>query len=124
MPKKSVAEHSLEWLHLVKSVGADPRAEFLRELVLELRQVRETILQLETERMAITARSQQITKDIGNLKNRGRIVASRIRSGLHTEYGSDSEKLTEHGMKPRRRRTGAAKAEQEAVERLTDDPVS
>src|SRR5215210_28230 len=105
MPKKSVADHSLEWFHLVNSVEADIPDAFLRELLFELRHVRETILQLETERMALTARRQQITKDMNALKNRGRTLAARVRSGVRTQYGYDSEKLTEHGMRPRRRRT-------------------
>ena len=71
MPKKSVAEHSLEWFHLVNSVEADIPDAFLRELLVELRHVRETILQLETERLALTARRQQITRDLEALKNRG-----------------------------------------------------
>ena len=125
MPKKSVAEHSVEWLLLLDSIGTDTQeAAFLKELLFELRLVRETILQLEVERLAVTARRQKITKDMSSLKNRGRTLAARVRSGLRTQYGYDNEKLIEHGMKPRRRRIGAARAEQEAVDRLIDDPVS
>jgi len=125
MPKKSVAEHSSEWHLLLESIGTDTQeAAFMKELLFELRRVRETILELETERLALTARRQQITKDINALKNRGRTAAARVRAGLRTQYGFDNEKLTMHGMKPRRRRVGAARAEQEVVDRLTDDPAS
>ena len=125
MPKKSVAEHSAEWHLLLDSIGTDTQeAAFLKELLFELRRVRDTILELEVERLGLTARRQQITKDLNTLKNRGRSLAARVRSGVRTQYGFDSEKLTVHGIRPRRRRTGAARAEQEAVNRLADDPDS
>lgn len=126
MPKKSVAEHSAEWRLLLDSFGMEFQEEpaFLKELLFELRLVRETILQLETERLALIARKQQITKDLNALKTRGRSVAARVRSGLRTQLGHDSEQLTAHGMKPRRRHVADRLQEQDTLARLTDDPVS
>jgi hypothetical protein len=125
MPKKSVAEHSVEWRLLLDSIGTGtPEAAFLKELLFELRTVQETLLNLESERLALTARRQQITKDMNLLKNRGRTVAARVRSGLRTQLGYDSEQLTAHGMKPRRRRVGQTREELETVARLTDDSTS
>ena len=123
MPKKSIADHSMEWRLLLDSIEPDsPEAAFLRELLFEQRHVQDTIRQLETERLALTARRQQITKDINALKNRGRTVAARIRSGIRTQHGYDSETLTRHGMKPRRRRTRDVLNEQEVLERLAEEP--
>lgn len=125
MPKKSVAEHSAEWFLLLRSVEEVPQdIGFLQALLLELHLVRETILKLESERLALKARSQQITKDMNALKNRGRSVAARVRSGLRTQLGYDSEQLTAHGMKPRRRKVGDRVEEQDTLARLGDDPVS
>jgi hypothetical protein len=124
MPKKSFAEHSLEWFHLANSAETDLQEPFLKELILELRHVRETMLALETERLALIARKQQITKDMNALKSRGRAVAARVRSGVLTQYGWDSERLTVHGMKPRRRKTRVLLDEKEALERLAEDPTS
>lgn len=125
MPKKSVAEHSVEWRLLLDSIGTGtPETAFMKELLFELRTVQETILKLESERLAITARRQQITKDMNTLKNRGRSVAARVRAGLRTQLGYDSEQLTAHGMKPRRRRVGQTREEQETMDRLTDDSAS
>lgn len=126
MPKKSVAEHSSEWRLLLDSIGMEFQEEpaFLKELLSELRTARETILQLESERLALTARRQQITKDLNVLKSRGRAAAARVRSGLRTQLGYDSEQLTAHGMKPRRRRVSERLQEQETLARLTDDSVS
>jgi DNA polymerase III psi subunit len=125
MPKKSVADHSMEWRLLLDSIEPDTQeAAFMKELLFELRTVRDTVLQLDSERLALIARKQQITKDLNALKTRGRSVAARVRSGLLTQLGHDSEQLTAHGMKPRRRRTRAILQEQETLERLTNDPVS
>jgi hypothetical protein len=125
MPKKSVAEHSAEWRMLLDSIEMeDLEVAFMKELLFELRLVRDTVLQLEVERLALVARKQQITKDLNALKNRGRAVASRVRSGLLTQLGHDSEQLTAHGMKPRRRRVADRLQEQETMARFTDDPVS
>lgn len=125
MPKKSVAEHSAEWRLLLDSIEPETQEiAFLKELIFELRLVRETILQLESERLALLARKQQVTKDLNALKNRGRAVTARIRAGLRTVHGFDSEHLVAHGMKPRRRRVGQTLNEQETLARLTDEPVS
>jgi hypothetical protein len=123
MPKKSVAEHSMEWRLLLDSIEPDTQeVAFMKELLFELRHVQTTILQLESERLALTARRQQITKDLSALKNRGRTVAARIRSGIRTQHGYDSETLTKHGMKPRRRRTRDVVNEREILERLGEEP--
>ena len=123
MPKKSVADHSMEWRLLLDSIEPDsPEAAFLKELLFELRHVQDTLRQLETERLALTARRQQITKDINGLKNRGRTVAARIRAGIRTQHGYDSETLTKHGMKPRRRRTRDVLNEREILDRLAEEP--
>lgn len=125
MPKKSIAEHSAEWFLLLKSVEEIPQdVGFLEALLLELRLVRETILKLEGERLALKAKSQQITKDMNALKKRGRSVAARVRSGLRTQLGYDSEQLTAHGMKPRRRKVAERIEEQEILARLADDSAS
>jgi hypothetical protein len=126
MPKSSVAEHSLEWSQLLTSVGTNAEdVPYLADLTAELERVLESITALETERLALTARRQQITRDLENLKNRGRILAARVRSGLKTKYGFGSEKLTEFGIRPRRRRLRDQRAEEAVVEKITDvEPVS
>jgi hypothetical protein len=123
MSKKSVADHSMEWRLLLDSIEADSQeAAFLKELLFELRHVRDTILQLDNERLALIARKQQITKDMNALKTRARSVAARIRSGIRTQHGYDSETLTKHGMKPRRRRTRDRLNEAEVLDRLAEEP--
>lgn len=126
MPKKSTADHNLEWSRLIATVRTNAGdVPYLVELSSELEIVLGGVRKLETERMALDAERYQKTRDIQGLKGRGRILAARMRSGLNTKYGFGSEKLVEFGMTPRRRRIADEQAEQEAVDKITSsDPVS
>ena len=126
MPKNSFADDTGDWSQLLLSVGKrDGEVPFLKELLAELRLILDTVTKLDTERLQLKARSQQISRDLDALRNRGRNVAGRVRSGLKTQYGTDSEQLTEFGVNPRRRKVRARLAEQEALAKISDpDPVS
>jgi hypothetical protein len=126
MPKSSVADHSLEWHSLVVSVQSNADdMPYVAELADELKIVLDAVKALESERMLLDARSQQITRDMDALKSRGRVVASRVRSGLKTRYGFSSEKLAEFGVRPRRRRVRDEMAERAVMDKITDpEPVS
>jgi len=52
---------------------------------------------------ALKAQVQQTTRDLEALMKEGRDLFSRLRLGVRTQYGAKSEKLTEFGMKPRRK---------------------
>jgi hypothetical protein len=127
MPKNSFADDTFDWSQLLASVGKHPdEVRFMEELSSELRLILTSVTDLKKERLQLKARSQQITRDMEALQNRGRNVAGRIRSGIKTQYGLSSEQLTEFGMNPRRRRRiKDAIAEQETVARVLDsDPPS
>lgn len=126
MPKNSFAEDTGDWSFLLRSVGKhEGEVPFLQELLIELRLILDTVRKLETERLELKARGQQISRESDALRNRGRNVAGRIRSGLKSHYGSDSEQLTEFGVNPRRRKIRARLAEQKVLDKITDpDPVA
>lgn len=126
MPKKSVADHSLEWSQLITMVRRNAAdVPYLLELSSELETVLSGVSKLETERLALDAESHQKTRDIQALKGVGRSISARIRSGLNTQYGFGSEKLVEFGMRPRRRRVADKLAEEEAMVKISgSDPVS
>jgi len=127
MPKNSFADDTFDWSQLLASVGKHPdEVQFMEELSSELRLILKSVMDLNKERLQLKARSQQITRDMEALQNRGRNVAGRIRSGIKTQYGLNSEQLTEFGMNPRRRRRiKDAIAERDAVAKLSgSDPVS
>jgi len=126
MPKNSFADDTGDWSQLLRSVGnRNDEVPFLKELLSELQLLLDTVRELERERLQLKARSQQISRDVDALRNRGRNLAGRVRSGLRTQYGYDSELLTEFGLNPRRRKVRARIAEQEALTKISDpDPVS
>jgi hypothetical protein len=127
MPKNSFADDTLDWSQLLASLGKHPdEVRFMEDLSSELRLILNSVSDLDKERLRLKARSQQITRDLEALKNRGRNVAGRIRSGVKTQYGLQSEQLTEFGMKPRRRRRiKEAIAEQQTVDKfIGSDPAS
>ena len=122
MPKSSLADHSDEWETLIDRVRA--YAEDLPEL-LGMTDELDSLLgrgkAVERERAALDARSQQLTRDLEAIKNRARTVAARIRSGVKTRYGFGDEKLTEFGMRPRRKKLQSRLEEARAAEAL--DPA-
>ncbi|MEA2562778.1 MAG: hypothetical protein QOH06_4282 [Acidobacteriota bacterium] len=126
MPKNSFADDTFDWSQLLACVGNHPdEMDFTEDLSSELRLILNSVLDLHKERLQLKARSQQITRDMEALQNRGRNVAGRIRAGAKTQYGLNSEQLTEFGMNPRRRRFKDVKAEREAMAKVADsDPVS
>lgn len=125
MPKNSFADDTGDWSQLLLSVGKrDGEVPFLKELLAELRLILDTVKKLDTERLQHKARSQEISRDIDALRNRGRNIAGRVRSGLKTQYGTDSEQLTQFGVNPRRRKVRTRLAEQDALAKLPDpDPA-
>jgi hypothetical protein len=126
MPKKSTADHNLEWSRLIATVRTNAGdVPYLLELSSELEIVLGGVRKLEIKRSALDAQRYQTTRDIQGLKGRGRILAARMRSGLNTKYGFGSEKLIEFGMSPRRRRIADESAEKEAVAKIMEsDPDS
>lgn len=126
MPKNSVADDTFDWSQLLNSVGRHPgEMAFMKELIAELQLILESVGELEKERLQLKARSQQITRDLESLKSRGRNVSGRIRAGVKTQYGPNSEQLTEFGMSPRRRRVRDRISETQTLEKISDpDSVS
>ena len=121
MPKNSFADESFEWSQLLVSVkNNEEDVAYLEELTSELRIIVNASRALEIERLALDAKSQQLTRDMQALRGRGRVVAARVRAGLKTRYGYGSEKLIEFGIQPRRRSIMDEKAEQAAVAKLSD----
>ncbi|HEX7185079.1 MAG TPA: hypothetical protein VF756_24840 [Thermoanaerobaculia bacterium] len=128
MPKESLASHSAEWYHLFTSVRNNAEElPYLLDLCSELQLLADRTTTLHAERCALDARRQQISRDLDTLKNRARVVATKIRSGLRTKYGYGSEKLAEFKMQPRRRPVEAERQEAElsaSLQASASDPES
>jgi hypothetical protein len=107
MPKAALAEHNLEWYRLVAVRDNTADVPYLTDLVGELEHLLARSQQIDTERAALDAQRQQLTRDLDGIKARARIVAAHLRSGVKTKYGYSSEKLTQFGLRPRRRHHAA-----------------
>lgn len=105
MSKASIADHSLEWGKLTRSVRANVAdVPYLEDLLSELETLVDRSHEIRIERAALDARSQQLTRDLQAVTSRARTVAAQLRSGLKTRFGHGSEKLVEFGLRPRRKR--------------------
>src|SRR5204863_2711786 len=65
--------------------------------------VADTAKSTKLKQESFKAQVQQTTRDLEALTKEGRDLFSRLRFGIRTQYGARSEKLTEFGMKPRRK---------------------
>jgi hypothetical protein len=57
----------------------------------------------------LQAEVQQTTRDLEGFLSRGADLENRLRTGIRSRYGNRSEKLTEFGMRPLRKRKTSLK---------------
>jgi uncharacterized coiled-coil DUF342 family protein len=105
MPKESLAVTLSQWEELIGA--CDANAEDLTdyvELREELRDLSERAKELSVQQDTLNAQKQQVTRNLDEVKERGRDIALRVRDGVRVRYGKRSAKLTEFGMRPRKGR--------------------
>lgn len=103
MSKESVAKTILQWERLIAaSESNSAELDYLATEREELHKMLERLKELKQEQDALTAKKQQVTRDLDAAKEGGREIAVRMRYGIKTRYGYKSEKLIQFGLKPRR----------------------
>ncbi|MFL6194221.1 MAG: hypothetical protein ACJ75H_08625 [Thermoanaerobaculia bacterium] len=117
MARTSLADVIKEWKQLLATVAANKA---------DLPTLEEYRVQLETElagaeeesirQATLQAGVQQTTRNLEGFLTRGREAAVRMRSGIRSKYGLKSEKLTEFGMKPQRKRKASKEKPPPVVE--------
>jgi uncharacterized coiled-coil DUF342 family protein len=106
MPKESLAMTLSQWEQLIGACEANTEdLTYLLELREELRDLSEKARELSVQQDTLNASKQQVTRDLDQVKERGREIALRVRDGVRAAYGKRSAKLTEFGMRPRKRRS-------------------
>ena len=108
----SYADYVTYWFHLVASINANE--DSLEQLVstnLELETVAANARQLSIRQAALKAELTQTTKELRLAMTAGRDLATRLRNGIRSEFGSRSEKLLEFKMRPLRSRPHEESAE-------------
>lgn len=117
MARTSLADVIKQWKQLLATVAANKA---------DLPALEEYRVQLETEvtgaeeesvrQATLQAEVQQSTRNLEGFRKRGQEAAVRIRSGIRSKYGLRSEKLTEFGMRPQRRRKASKEKPPPVVE--------
>jgi chromosome segregation ATPase len=103
MPKESLALTLTQWEQLIGACEANAEELTpLLELREELLDLSERAKELSVRQDALNAQKQQVTRDLDQVKQRGREIALQLRDGVRSRYGKRSAKLTEFGMRPRK----------------------
>jgi hypothetical protein len=104
MSKDALADHSLEWYRLAAKVRENAaEMPYLLDMAGELERLLASSSRIAAERATLDAQRHQLSRDLDAVKSRARIVAAQLRAGVKAKLGFGSEKLTEFGMRPRRR---------------------
>ena len=105
MPRTSFADVVLDWEKLTAACQANaadlPGLEpILRELQTLLAETQALGKQQDAQKAAV----QQTTLEIRERVTRGRLLATRLRDGVKSFYGTRTEKVIEFGVRPFRKR--------------------
>jgi hypothetical protein len=104
MARVKFATQTSGWEHLLVTVETNktelsfldtPRAQ----LALVLDRAKDASLRQD----AFKSQFQQATRDLEKALSEGGDLATRLRNGIRTQYGTRGEKLTEFGLQPRRK---------------------
>jgi hypothetical protein len=110
MPNTTFPAETMDWGQLATTV--DVNKTDLAHLAVQsarLAVVADGSKATKLRQEALKAELQQTTRNLEAYRTEGRDLATRLRNGIRTQYGLKSEKLTEFGMKPRRKLQKKAK---------------
>jgi hypothetical protein len=101
MSNTNFANFTTELVQIVSAMEANlgdfPHVEAER---LELKGLTQEILDLTRQQGALNAKSQQMTKDLVEKKDRGQVLFVQLRNAVKAKYGTRNEKLTEFRLRP------------------------
>ncbi len=104
MPKDTFATETTDWSQLAVTVDINKiDLAHLEPQTSRLTVVLDGAKTTKLRQDAFKALLQQTTRDLEAYMREGKDLATRLRNGVRTRYGLKSEKLTEFGMKPRRK---------------------
>jgi hypothetical protein len=110
MPNQAFAAETTDWGQLATTVDINKTdLAHLEPQRARLAVVSEGSKTTKLRQDALKAELQQSTRDLEAFRTEGRDLATRLRNGIRTQYGLKGEKLTEFGLKPRRKPQKKAK---------------
>jgi hypothetical protein len=105
MAKNSLVHTIAHWERLLAAVEENRKdLPFLERFQAQLGAEMDCVKDLRDRKSALRAETRQVSRDLRVFLARGRDLASRIQAGARSSYGARSEKLTEFGIRLRRRR--------------------
>lgn len=104
--KNSLVHTIAHWERLLAAVDENRKdLPFLEMFQVQLGAEMDCVKDLRDRKAALRAETRQVARDLRVFLERGRDLASRIQAGARSQYGIHSEKLTEFGIRLRRRKT-------------------
>ena len=100
MPKVALAETFHDWESLLRSAARHRDQKNLHVHLEKLQAAFERLHDLEAERASLQARQQEITQQMGEIKDQGKLAAMEVRQLLKVILGPRSEALVEHNVTP------------------------
>jgi hypothetical protein len=105
MAKNSLVHTVAHWERLLAAVEENRKdLAFLEMFQAQLGKEMDCVKDLRDRGTALRAERRQVSRDLRVFLARGRDLASRLQAGARSHYGARSEKLTEFGIRLRRRR--------------------
>jgi hypothetical protein len=122
-PRNRQAEILAEWRQATTATAANAaELAHLEHLRILLEDFLEEFQSLSTQQDVLAATRQDISKRMVDVRIEGNRIAAFLRAGARQQYGPDSEKLVEFGIKPARGRR-RKKVEPETPEEPPPSPV-
>ena len=125
MAKSSLVHTIAHWERLLAAVEENRKdLPFLEMFQAQLGKEMDCVKDLRDRKAALRAETRQVSRDLRVFLARGRDLASRIQAGARSQYGIHSEKLTEFGIRLRRRRTVREKPRKEKENEAPRNPTA
>jgi hypothetical protein len=121
--KNSLTHTTAHWERLLAAVEANRKdLPYLEMFHAQLCAEMDYVKDLRDRKAALRAETRQVARDLRVFLERGRDLASRIQAGARVHYGTHSEKLTEFGIRLRRRKTVREKPAREKPGKENEAP--
>ena len=104
MPKVALADLKLDWGQLLTAAEPYRDTKKLKDELALLQSAYARLQELSALRDELQAKRQQATQEMDEVKDEGKVAASRVRSVLQGIFGVENERLVQFGIAPRRPR--------------------
>ncbi len=118
MARNTYAVTFAEWRRLIKPLSTNNEdTPYLEGHRTRLEALLAQVTEIEAEQAVLTARKQEMSKQLKTLTVEGNRVAAFLKAGIRERFGRTAEKLVEYGLQPfRGKKTAKPEEPEEPVE--------